>query len=456
MDASAHTAAHELPAGPGPELPRLLAAIPAHGHMSLHQHEALRGPLPADERARSGGRRGTSSPLIDEIEAAGLSGRGGAGFASATKLRAVANARGRSVVVVNATEGEPASGKDRALLEVAPHLVLDGAQLAAGAVGADEVIVAVCELGVSSVEAVTLAIEERAAAMDPRDTPKIELALVPPHYVAGQETALVNYLNAGQAVPTFTPPRVYESGVGGRPTLVNNPETLANIALVARYGAGWFRELGTAAEPGSVLITVSGPVKVPGVYEIELGTSLGALVGAAGGLRGGIRAALIGGYAGTWLDGSQALALGLSGEALGPHGASLGAGVALLLSEDACPVAETARLARWLAGQSARQCGPCLHGLDALAAAIEALAAGRPQERASARIERLAALTAGRGACGHPDGAARVLISALRLFWDEATDHARNGECDACRLTAELPLPSRPVNSTRAARRASG
>ena len=348
-----------------PALPRLLAGIPPRGALTLDEHLAIHGPLPA-----SGGRgrrraRERAAMLIDEIERSGLLGHGGAAFPTATKLRAVASARRRAIVVVNAAEGEPASLKDRTLLETLPHLVLDGAILAAEAVGADEVIVCACESADEGIESVARAIEERAAAGF-EQLAEAALTTVPVHYVAGQESALVSYLGGGPAKPTFTPPMPFEQGVRRRPTLVNNVETLAHVALIARHGAPWFRQLGTPTQPGSALVTLSGPVAHPGVYEIEHGASLSSLIQASGGTTARVRGALLGGYAGAWVGSERLNGVALSNEHLAPHGASLGAGVVLLLSEEACPVAETARVARWLAGQSTRQCGPCVHGLDAL------------------------------------------------------------------------------------------
>ncbi len=240
----------------------------------------------------------------------------------------------------------------------------------------------------------------------------------------------------------------FEQGVRRRPTLVSNAETLAHIALIARHGAPWFRQLGTPSQPGSALVTLSGPVANPGVYEIEHGASLASLIEAAGGATAGLRGALIGGYAGAWIGGELLRGVALSNEHLASHGASIGAGVVLLLSEDACPVAETARLARWLAGQSARQCGPCRHGLDAMAMSIEALAAGGADARGTQRIERLASLVQGRGACRHPDGTVNVLLSALEAFNAQFTDHARHGACELCDRAPELPLPLRPLDET--------
>ena len=422
-------------------LPRLFAGIAAEGALTLAEHVAIHGPAP-----QLGGRgrraKDRAGLLIDEVQRAGLLGRGGAAFPLATKMRAVATSRRRGIVLVNATEGEPASLKDRTLLEALPHLALDGGVLAAEAVGADEVIVCVCETAQEAAAGAEHAIAERARSGAAR-SPKLHLATVPSHYVAGQESALVNFLGGGPALPTFTPPLPFEQGLRRRPTLVNNAETLAHLALIARHGAAWFREIGTPAQAGSALVTLSGPVRHPGVYEIEHGSSLASLVHAAGGTTTHLRGALLGGYAGSWIGAQHLDSLVLSSEHLAPLGASLGAGVVLLLSDQACPVAETARVARWLSGQSARQCGPCEHGLDALAGTLEDIARGAAPTR---EVDRLAALVARRGACGHPDGAVNLILSALDAFAADFAEHARLGPCDSCSTRAELPLPHRPVN----------
>jgi NADH:ubiquinone oxidoreductase subunit F (NADH-binding) len=240
----------------------------------------------------------------------------------------------------------------------------------------------------------------------------------------------------------------FEHGVRRRPTLVNNAETLAHVSLIARHGPRWFRELGLAEQPGSTLVTLSGPLAYPGVYEVEHGASLSSLVDAAGGTRTRVRAALFGGYSGTWIDGRSLPSVALSSAHLAPHGGSLGDGVVLLLSAEACPVAETPRVTRWMAQQSSRQCGPCVHGLDALAHTLEQFSGGTAQshtsarfEQLSARVEQLSALVARRGACAHPDGTARFAISALDVFAEEFADHARHGACDTCMRRPELPLP---------------
>jgi NADH:ubiquinone oxidoreductase subunit F (NADH-binding) len=434
-------------------LPRLLLGIDADSTLSLQDHLDVHGPLPS---LGAGGRRLLSrrsdagGALIEEIERAGLRGRGGASFPAASKMRAVASARGKAIVVVNATEGEPASMKDRLLLQSLPHLVLDGAVLAAAAVGADEAIVCVCETN-ADLHSVQRAIGERRALQEGVD---LRFSVVPNGYVSGQESALVQHLNGGPALPTFTPPMPFQSGVQGRPTLVSNAETLAHLAMIARHGAEWYRQLGIASQPGSTLVTLSGPVAHPGVYEIEHGASLTSLIEAAGGLSATVRAVLLGGYAGTWVDARSIHGVGLSDEQLAPYGASVGAGVIALLSADACPVAETARLMQWLADQSAGQCGPCVNGLHSIAKTFAQVAAGTAGRGAAQNLARMVSLTRGRGACRHPDGAVRLAESAAQVFSEELSDHARHGACEACGRTAEFPLPawSDPERTTRAKR----
>lgn len=423
---------------PGAGLPRLLAGVSADGAMTLGEHVRVHGELPASGRRE---RRGAGE-LMAQIEQSGLTGRGGAAFPMGAKLRAVTARRGRPIVVVNATEGEPASLKDRTLLETLPHLMLDGAALTARAIGAEEVLVCVCESAGASLERVERAISERARGRR-NDWPALTLVAAPEGYIVGHESALVRHLNGGPAKPTFAPPLPFEAGVRRQPTLVNNAETFAHVALIARHGPRWFRRLGMPSQPGSTLVTLSGPVAYPGVYEVEYGASLSSLLDAAGGTTARVRAALFGGYAGTWLDGRALSGVALSDEHLAPHYATMGAGVIVLLSSDACPVAETARVTRWLARQSARQCGPCIHGLDALADTLGQVASGAADRSFARRTEQLVGLVQRRGACSHPDGTARFVMSALEVFSQELADHAQHGTCEACLRPAELPLPVR-------------
>jgi NADH:ubiquinone oxidoreductase subunit F (NADH-binding) len=399
--------------------PRLLAAGPCP---DLAQHLAAYGPPPFTDGADT---------LIAAIEQSGLTGRGGAGFPTGRKMRAVAHAgrrgdslRGQAtpVVVGNGTESEPASRKDRLLLSHAPHLVLDGIVLAAEAVGATSAYLCVHGDAQRLRDAVTS--RERAGL----NRVPVQVANVPAGYVASQETALIGMLNGGPARPAFVPPRPFERGVRRRPTLVQNVETLAYIALIARYGPGWFRSAGTATAPGTALVTVSGVAR-PGVYEIPFGTQVGQVLDLAGGPAEPAQAVLVGGYFGGWLPLPQAAGTPLTDHDLRSAGAAFGPGVLAVLPQSACPLAETARVAAYLASQSAGQCGPCANGLPALARALDQVAFGAADGDLLRWTGDLLALVAGRGACHLPDGTAMLVASALTVFDADLRWHAARGPC---------------------------
>ena len=251
------------PRPPAAQLPRLIAAGPPLG---LPAHLVRYGPLPGAD-----GQAG----LIAQVERAGLTGRGGAAFPAARKMRAVAGTdrrgrrRGGAVLIANGAESEPASGKDSILLRQSPHLVLDGIALAAGAVGAATAYLCVDGAVPGRVDGLLAAVAERRQAGLAEAA--VRVVAVPGGFVASEESALVNFLNGGPAVPVYVPPRPFERGVGGQATLVNNVETLAHMALIARYGPEWFGAVGTVEAPGSALVTIGGAVGRPGVYEIALG-----------------------------------------------------------------------------------------------------------------------------------------------------------------------------------------
>jgi NADH:ubiquinone oxidoreductase subunit F (NADH-binding) len=416
---------------PTASLPRLLLGVGERPTADLAEHLDLHGPLPDDRRADP--RR-----LIDSIERSGLRGHGGAAFPAARKLRAVSERRRRPIVLANGTEGEPASKKDRVLLRDLPHLVLDGAVVAARVTGAREVVIAVCESDDAAFRAVEEALRQRSASRL-RGEPVFHLIPTPSLYIAGQETALVNYVNTGIPRPTFGP-RPFERGVSKRPTLVQNVETLAHIALIARHGAGWFMELGTPEDPGTALVTISGAVERPGVYEIEHGMDLAELLRIAG-AADALAAVLLGGYFGSWVSADDVDRLQLSRAHLAPLGASLGAGVVVALGRGACPVAETARVAEWFDAQGARQCGPCVHGLGAIADSLQRVATGTAPPSVMSDLARWTAELPGRGACAHPDGAVRFIASAMQVFAPEFRAHFENGPCMRCAQPAVLPTP---------------
>ena len=420
---SGHVTALDGIGGPG-TLPRLLPGSPAAGPVGLSGHLARYGPSPSAlgrQRRRE---------LIAEVGRAGLTGRGGAGFPAAGKLAAVAAGRA-PVVIANGTEGEPASAKDKVLMARSPHLVLDGAVLAAELVGAREAVLVVHRRVREIMD--EAAAERRRAHLD---RVRVRIRTAADRFAGGEASAVVHWIEHGVPTPAAKPPRLSERGLGGRPTLVHNVETLAHLALIARYGAAWFRSVGTSAEPGSMLVTVLGAVREPCVLEIAIGTPVGQVLGLAGGPSAPLQALLLGGYSGGWVNAADAAGRPFSSAGLAGLGAGTGAGLIAALPADACGIAETARVVRYLAAESAGQCGPCLFGLAAIAAELDRIAEGRTT--GLGLLRRWLGQVDGRGGCAHPDGAVRLVRSALRVFGAELSEHAA-GWCRGTRSV--LPVP---------------
>ena len=411
-----------------PPMPRLFAARGP----GLAEHHLRFGTLP----------QGAGVELVASIDQAGLSGRGGAGFPTGRKIAAVTGRR--PVVVANGAEGEPLSRKDAVLLTRAPHLVLDGLHGAAQAVGADTVYLYVPS---HVVPAVTYALDERRAAG--LDRYKVAVVEAPDTFVAGEESAVVRRIEGGPALPRDRKVITAISGVRGRPTLVNNVETLAHIALIARFGPRWFRSVGDQADPGSMLVTLSGAVNNRRVIEVPTGALLTGLIGRSGATDPrAVRAVLVGGYHGSWIPASAFDGTRLSRAALASLGASPGAGIIHALAANECGLARTANIAAYLADQSAGQCGPCLNGLPRLAQLLDDLAYSRVDDALLNEVRRMAGLIDGRGACRHPDGTARLVRSALDTF---ATDieHHRHGRCDAALVSVSETGHDRPRHGMR-------
>ncbi|MGW0707014.1 NADH-ubiquinone oxidoreductase-F iron-sulfur binding region domain-containing protein [Streptomyces sp. NPDC002643] len=390
--------------------PRLLApgAAPADHRTHEHRYGPFTSAHPTD--------------LLRALAESGLTGRGGAAFPTYRKFHSVTEAARRTgrppVVVANGSEGEPASAKDKTLLHLSPHLVLDGLRLAAEATGAGEAYLAVEEN----------AAHLEAAVAERQDPIPVKVVQVPQRFLSGESSALTQHLNGKPALPRHQTPPVREQGVNGAPTLVQNVETLAHLALIARYGPDWYRSAGTPRAPGSTLCTLHIPGHPPRVVEAPYGLPLHRLLPLQG-----TGAVLLGGYHGTWLPTHQAARLTLDP-------AHVGAGVLATLPTTHCGLTETARILRYLALQSAGQCGPCLNGLPRMAAAFQTLAAPGPQGTTRHDLARWAGLVEGRGVCHHPDGTVRLVRSALPTFAPELDAHAQ-GHCTATDHTPLLPVP---------------
>jgi NADH:ubiquinone oxidoreductase subunit F (NADH-binding) len=413
--------------------PSRLLPPPADGGRppTLREHLAAHGPLaiPTDDDPK------WRAAMVRAVSQSGLVGRGGAGYPTAAKWGAAIKAR-RSMVVVNAMEGEPASAKDRVLIHYAPHLVVEGAALLAAVTGASETVICVADhhdIDVGPLE------EARAEFGRAQGSRPISLVRPPAGYVHGEESALVGWLKNSRADPAWRPDKAVPLELGRRAVLVHNAETVAQLALIARHGPTWYRRAGLVEAPGTTLVTVSGAVASPGVLEVALGTPLSDILWRAGAGRS-LSGALVGGYGGSWIGASD-LHVPFAPGGLSAVGASVGAGVVVALSPASCPLAETARIVRYMAGQSAGQCGPCVHGLPALAVAMEQLATGRGGPGLRPAIDALATTVDGRGACRHPDGVVRLVRSALRVFEDDVAEHAAGRPCPGQARQSLLAFP---------------
>jgi NADH:ubiquinone oxidoreductase subunit F (NADH-binding) len=410
------------------------------GHPTdLAGHVAALGPAPLPS-----GALGWREGFVSMLESSGLAGRGGAGFPTAIKL-AVAHAAGSGgTIVVNAMEGEPSSDKDKLLLTRSPHLVLDGAQLMAAACGARSVVVCVSEGREPVAAAVSLAMEERTVA---GCAPVREAMVRPPdRFVAGEESALTRWVDARLSLPSFRPDKGTALRIGRKGALVHNAETLAHVAMIARTGPDAFRARGLVEDPGTTLITISGAVEHPGVVEVDRGTPLIDIVNRATPI-GPPQALLVGGYGGAWV-GTAHFTTPYASLSLRAIGATAGVGIVIALGPEACGLMESARIARYMAGESAGQCGPCVYGLPAIADDVTRLARAEVDPGLSARLDRRLAAVTGRGACRHPDGAVNLVRSALGVFATDVSSHARGAPCPHWNARSQLRFPQ-PVTAAR-------
>ncbi|MBJ7339676.1 NADH-ubiquinone oxidoreductase-F iron-sulfur binding region domain-containing protein [Mycolicibacterium sp.] len=370
--------------------------------------------------------------LLDEVDRSGLLGRGGAAFPLAVKLRTVRDAgrRGsRPVVLANGEEGEPASVKDKWLLRNRPHLVVDGLRLAARVVEAECAYLYVCDPRAAE----TFGIAVSAARLDI----PVTVVTVDGGYVAGEETAAVRAVNGGPAKPTDKPPRPFEEGVDGRPTLVSNVETLANLPALLRYGADAFRSVGTSASPGTFLATITGAGRAPVLYELPHGVAVADLLAQHGVSTTEVTGVLMGGYFAGLLN-RDVLDATLDHETIRALGSGLGCG-AMSVITDECPVAVAASVLAYFDRENAGQCGSCFNGTAAMSAVATALRDGRATPEDLARLERWSVVLRGRGACATLDAAANVAATLLRQFPQVVAQHVAD-ECDTCRTDAYRAL----------------
>lgn len=348
------------------------------------------------------------SDIIDELERAGLRGRGGASFPAHIKWRAVRDGEGPRTVVANGEEGEPASVKDQWLLVHRPHLVLHGLELAALATGARRAVVYLSHP--ETIAPVEKAIGEATDRGLWPGSVSIEIHVVDPTYVAGEETSVVRSINGGPALPVAKPPRPFEKGVDDGPTLISNVETLSHASWIAAHGAEAFACVGTSTAKGTALFTVNAPGRDALVVEAPFGVSLAQLAGLLGVPTDDIRGVLVGGWFGGLATEHDVYAV-CCPEDLATKGFALGCGSITFITGDENPLAHAAEIASWYASESAQQCGVCVKGTQAIAKAVQQLSTTDDSEQVTSILNDLNRWGTGlrkRGACALLDGAANL------------------------------------------------
>ena len=371
--------------------------------------------------------------IIQQITASGLTGRGGGGFPTGRKWHTVATSVGTPYVVVNGDESEPGAFKDRELMEKLPHRILEGALIAASAVKAEEVTFFIRGEYPLAFERIRDAVEEAKAA-------GIVGALVPVSvhlhqsagaYICGEETALIAALSGERPVPTGKPPYPAVSGLNGRPTLLNNVETFANVPAIVIHGPDWYRGMGLPEAPGTRVFSVSGNVARPGNYEVELGTRLVDLIdGLAGGVPHGhaIKAVIPGGTSAPLLTPDN-LAVSLAPEPLRAAGSMLGTASVIVYDETHCMVDLAANMSLFYRDESCGKCTPCRDGTHFLEQLLRRVEEGRGTMKDLDRLRLICDYIPGESLCALGDGAVAPVLSSLTHFRDEYEAHVALGAC---------------------------
>jgi NADH:ubiquinone oxidoreductase subunit F (NADH-binding)/ferredoxin len=408
---------------------RMTAGLDRMTRLDLDAHNEVFGSLP----------RMSADDLVAMCKQVDLRGQGGAGFPFYRKLKAVVDTskktRQPSIVVVNCTEGEPGSFKDKMLMIRSPYLILSGAALVAEALDAEEIII-----GVTGNELANKSMEDAIAA-EPGLRKMVRVVQAPEKFISGESGALVRGINGKKHVPPGRKQLAAEKGVDDLPTLLSNASTFAQLSVLSLLGPARFASVGVPEEPGTVLLSVSGSAKYPAVVECPTGVPLGAALDMCQAPAGD--GVLVGGYHGMWLDGEAAYQVPVGREGLASAGGAFGSGIVLPLGDGTCPLGEVARIASYLAGESAGQCGPCKLGLPNLARAVQSIVDGSGGVEALDAARRAAATANMRGACSHPDGTVRMVLSALEVFSEDLAAHVFHGSCGRP-VRKVLPLPEGP------------
>ncbi len=411
---------------PGVEKPWTLDAYVSTGGYEVWKR-ILREKTPAED-------------LIEEVKTSGLRGRGGAGFPTGLKWSFMPRqAPGAKYIVCNSDEGEPGTFKDRDILRFNPHALIEGMAIAGYCIGATMGYNYIRGEFWEPYERFEVALDEaRRAGLLGKNLfgsgVDFELAshLGAGAYICGEETALLESLEGKKGQPRFKPPFPANFGLYGRPTTINNTETLASVPMILRKGGQWFADMGIPNNGGSKIFAVSGHVNRPGNYEIPLGTPFVKLLEMAGGVREGrtLKAVIPGGSSVPVLPGDVMMGLTMDYDSIAKAGSMLGAGSVIVMDDTTCMVDVLERISYFYYEESCGQCTPCREGTGWLYRVIHRIAQGKGRREDIELLTDMAARIEGRTICALGDAAAMPVASFIKHFGSEFEQHIRSGKCD--------------------------
>ena len=404
--------------------------------ISVHAYEALSNIL----------RENNPDKVIEEIEKSGLRGRGGGGFPTGSKWRfTAANKGGKSYVVCNGDEGDPGAFMDRSVMEGDPHKLLEGMAIAGFAVGADEAYIYVRAEYPLAIKRLRIAIEQAEKAgylgqniMGSDFSFTIHIKEGAGAFVCGEETALIASIEGERGMPRPKPPFPANKGLFGRPTLINNVETLANVPVIMRKGADWFAQMGTEKSKGTKTFALTGEVNNTGLIEVPMGTTLRQIIfDIGGGIRGGkkFKAAQIGGPSGGCLT-EEHLDLPMDYDSLRSVGAMVGSGGLVVMAEDTCIVEVARFFMNFTQHESCGKCVPCREGTKNMLKILERIVRGDGKMEDLDTLEELALAVNDGSLCGLGKTAPNPVLSTLKYFRDEYIAHIKDKKCPAGVCTA--------------------
>ncbi len=377
--------------------------------------------------------------LIEQLKISALRGRGGAGFPTGLKWSFMPrNAEGQKYIICNSDEGEPGTCKDRDILRYNPHQLIEGMLIASYCIGASKGYNYIRGEFSEPIKRFEAALEEaRAAGLLGKNifgsgfNFDLNAHYGGGAYVCGEETALLESIEGKKGQPRFKPPFPAGFGLYGRPTTINNTETLASVPVILAKGGQWFLDIGKPNNGGTKLFSVSGHVNKPGNFEVPMGIPFAELLEMAGGVRNGhqLKAVIPGGSSTPILPAEIIMQTDMDYDSISKAGSMLGAGSVIVMDETTCMVKVLARLSHFYAEESCGQCTPCREGTGWLAKVMHRIEHGQGREEDLALLDDVAGRIRGRTICALGDAAAMPVQSFIKHYREEFQYHIEHGKC---------------------------